>query len=334
MYESLTARFSGGETAGKAGDDKLPQALVASIVAICVLPSLLNLVGVDFAANPAEPGFAEAGPQSSIELADAMHRAMAGSFTHTILEWSALTMAIFAVLLTLIHFTIRRDVATPIVGVALFCAGTMDAVHTLAADRLITSVADNGNMIPFTWAICRLFNALIMLIGVSVLLLRDGKHKTTGVRFVLTTSITLGAMAYGIIHLCATSSRLPQTMFPDSIVTRPWDVAPLVLFLLAGLFVFPRFYRQRPTLFSHSLVISVIPQIATQLHMAFGSVTLYDNHFNIAHFLKIVAYGVPFAGLALDYVQDLSRRAADGAAARGIADRRAAAQCRGRAHQR
>ncbi len=303
MGESVFGRFWDQGSAGKTGDDKLPRSLVVSVLAICILPSLLNLAGVDFAANPAAPSFAEAGRQSSIELADAMHRAMAGSFTHTILEWSAFTMAIFAVLLALIHFTIRRDVATPIVGVALFCAGTMDAFHTLAADRLIHAVADNHNLIPFTWAICRLFNALIMLSGVSVLLLRNGKHKTTGVRFVLTTSLAFGVMAYGIIHLCATSSRLPQTMFPDSIVTRPWDIAPLVVFLLTGLFVFPRFYRKRPTLFSHSLVISVVPQIATQLHMAFGSAALYDNHFNIAHFLKIVAYGVPLAGLALDYVR-------------------------------
>ena len=303
MGESLIGGFWDEGSTGKTGDDKLPRGLVASTVAICVLPSLLNLAGVDFSTNPAAPSFAEVGRQSPSELADAMHRAMAGSFTHAILEWSAFTTAIFAALLALIHFTIRRDVATPIVGVALFCAGTMDAFHTLAADRLINAVADNRNLIPFTWAICRLFNALIMLTGVSVLLLRNGKDKTSGIRFVLTTSITFGAMAYGIIHLCATSSRLPQTMFPDSIVTRPWDVAPLVLFLLAGLFVFPRFYRQRPTLFSHSLVISVVPQIATQLHMALGSAALYDNHFNIAHFLKIVAYSVPFAGLALDYVR-------------------------------
>ena len=86
-------------------------------------------------------------------------------------------------------------------------------------------------------------------------------------------------------------------------MTRPWDVAPLALFLLAGLFVFPRFYRARPSLFAHSLVISVIPQIATQLHMAFGSVALYDNHFNIAHFLEILTYGVPLTGLAFDYVR-------------------------------
>ena len=56
-------------------------------------------------------------------------------------------------------------------------------------------------------------------------------------------------------------------------------------------------------MFSHALVVSALPQITTQAHMAFGSTALFDNHFNIAHFLKIIAYLVPFTGLVLDYVQ-------------------------------
>ncbi len=303
MEESLTAAFSAEGMTGQTSEDKLPRVLVASVVAICVLPSLLNLVGVDFSSNPVAASLAEPGGQSPGEVADAVIRSMSGRFVHTILEWSAFSMAIFAGLLALINFTIRRDVATLILGIALFCAGVMDAFHTLAADRLINSAADNRDLIPFTWAICRLFNALIMMSGAGVLLSKNGESKNTGIRFALTTSAAFGAAAYGIIHLCASSSRLPQTMFPESIVTRPWDVAPLALFLLAGLFVFPRFYRARPSLFAHSLVISVIPQIATQLHMAFGSMALYDNHFNIAHFLEILAYGVPLGGLAFYYVR-------------------------------
>jgi signal transduction histidine kinase/DNA-binding response OmpR family regulator len=37
--------------------------------------------------------------------------------------------------------------------------------------------------------------------------------------------------------------------------------------------------------------------------VAFGSTALFDNHFNIAHFIKIIAYIVPFFGLTLDYVR-------------------------------
>ena len=92
-------------------------------------------------------------------------------------------------------------------------------------------------------------------------------------------------------------------MFPGSLVTRPHDVIPLGLFLFAGIFIYPRFHRRSPNLFSHALILSVVPEVATQLHIAFGSTALYDNHFNIAHSLKILAYLEPFAGLVLDYVQ-------------------------------
>ena len=37
--------------------------------------------------------------------------------------------------------------------------------------------------------------------------------------------------------------------------------------------------------------------IAAQAFLAFGSAALYDASFNIAHGLKIVAYGVPLVGL-------------------------------------
>lgn len=37
--------------------------------------------------------------------------------------------------------------------------------------------------------------------------------------------------------------------------------------------------------------------------MAFGSTSLFDNHFNIAHFLKIIAYVVLFLGLLAEYIK-------------------------------
>ena len=102
------------------------------------------------------------------EVTDALHHALEGSYTHTILEWSAVCAAIFTTVLAFAHFNIKGDVTTPVIGVALLCAGVMDAFHTLAADRLIEAVASNQNLIPFTWALCRLSNAALTIIGVSL----------------------------------------------------------------------------------------------------------------------------------------------------------------------
>ena len=285
-----------------------PLSLLFVTVAISIGPFVLNLMGYDFATTKIPfLGEASAGMSPS-ELIDGMFRTLSGAFIHTILEWSAFSAAFFTVILSFAHFAIKRDVGTPILGVALFCAGCMDAFHTLAADRLIQSVADTRNLVPFTWAICRLFNALILIGGISLLLFGNYKERRGNFLFVISVSMVFGLLAYAIIHICATSSQLPQTMFPEAILTRPWDVGPLGLYLFAGIFLIPKFYNKSRNYISYSILISMIPHIATQVHMAFGSSSLFDNHFNIAHFLKIIAYLIPFIGLTLEYIDTYKNR--------------------------
>jgi len=290
---------------------RLPRSIIWAVIAICVAPFLLNLVGFDFG-SVTHP-FDAAGPPnlSNSELTDVLYHSLGGSFLHTILEWSAFCTAIFTVILAWVHFGIRKnDVLVPVIGVCLLCAGCMDAFHTLVADRLIDATADNTNLIPFTWALCRIFNALIMICGIGAVLWRMRRDSVrTPTWFVGITSLVFAAIAYFTIHFCAISGNLPQTMYPDAFITRPFDVAPLVMFVFAGAVIYRRLHRVAPSLFTSAVILSVIPEIAVQLHMAFGSTALFDNHFNIAHFLKVIAYLVPFVGLCMDYSH--SHRRAD-----------------------
>ncbi len=282
---------------------RMPGSFVWGIVAICVLPFLLTLAGVDFASHDEKFDMAEMAQASGAAQVDAMFYRLSGAFTHALLEWAAFCAAIFTVLLAFSQFRMTGDVTTPIIGMALFCAGCMDAFHTLAAARLITAEAPNQDLIPFTWAICRLFNAMILIIGVGLFLRRDFNFRHAGVPFLIGTSVFFMLLSYGIISFFANSANLPQTQFPDSFITRPYDIVPLLLFAYAGLYLYPRFYRRVPSLFAHALIISAIPEIVVQMHMAFGSSALFDSHFNVAHFLKIVAYVVPLLGLLLDYIR-------------------------------
>ena len=245
----------------------------------------------------------QAEPQAAT---DAIYRSLSGSYTHTLLEWTATSVALFAALLAFTHFGIKRDVVTPVIGVALFAAGMVDAFHTLAADRLIPATASNQDLIPFTWAISRSFNAVIPISALGMIMFARKYKVGTAARHslgvVLLLSTVIGAAAYAIIHYCAVSDTLPVTMFPDALVTRPWDVIPLVVYVISGTMIYPLLNRQNPSYFAWALWLSVLPDTATQLHMAFGSTMLFDNHFNIVHFLKIVAYLVPCLGLVLDYI--------------------------------
>lgn len=240
---------------------------------------------------------------TAANFAEAAHAALRGSYVHTILEWTATCAAILVAVLSFVQYTIRRDASMPVIGVALLCAGSMDAFHTLAADRLIYAVADNRNLIPFTWAICRLFNALILALGVGMFVLHLRTRLAKGATWlVVSTSILFIAIAFGIIEICATTKNLPQTMFPDAVFKRPYDLLALVPYVMCLVFVFPQYYRQYRSQFAFSLILSALIHVAVQCYMAFGSFALFDSCFNIAHALKAAAYAVPVGGLLVDYI--------------------------------
>ncbi len=276
-------------------DVRIPNIVIWVIIIVCITPFFINLLGVDFGLQLTLL------PQ--VATTDQIFYQLSGAFAHTILEWTAFSVAMFTVILAFSHFKITLDLSSAVIGIAFFTAGCIDAFHTLAADRLIAAVADNNDLIPFTWALSRIFNASILIIGVSILLFKKDISGEDSTKFIIFITVLFGVVAYSIIHYSAASGSLPNTVFPDAIITRPYDVLPLLLYFFAGIFLFPAFFRRYPSLFAHALIISIVPQVITQLYMVFGSVALFDNHFNIAHFLKVVAYIVPLIGLSLDYIR-------------------------------
>ena len=227
---------------------KLPKVIIYSTIALCIVPFLLQMLGVDFG-NALAPIVLSDAPLS----VDQMFYQLAGGFTHALLEWTAFCAAIFVVLLSFCHYSITKDITTPVIGVALFCAGAMDAFHTLAATRLVSAVAANTDLIPFTWALSRVFNALIMIIGVGIFLRREQVKASKGMLFIVMTSLAFSAVGYLLIYLSATTEHLPQTQFPDALIRRPYDIVPLILFIIAGLFIYPMFLKKHPSIFAAAL---------------------------------------------------------------------------------
>ena len=292
MEESLVEKTGFPLLPGK--KPRLPHSVVLFVVVVCLLPVILNALGLYFGS--------EMIPKNS--SAHLVFYSLSGSFLHTILEWSAFCVAIFIVVLAMINYKLRHDMVTVVIALALFFAGCTDAFHTLVSDRLIHATADNRTLIPFVWALSRTFNAVILIFGVFFIMLfnRRLKRRQYSLTVLMGVALFMGVAAYLLIYISAEISVLPRMMFPASIITRPWDVAPLVLYFWGGLIIFPYFYYKYPSVFAYALMVSMVAQIAAQMYMVFGSSELFDNYFNIAHFLKIVAYVVPLLGLLMDYI--------------------------------
>jgi len=288
------------------------------VVGLCLLPSLLAILGVDFSSPSQDPeqlmSTAEGDEFARSEilfylLADALH--------HALLEWTAVSLALVVAVVSLFHYRVYSDITVPVVGMAVFAAGGVDAFHTLAATRLIESDVANVDFIPFTWALSRIFNASAMIIAAAISLwlyrrdLHSGSRTDNAsndrpIRLLLVLAAIFLVLAYFSVRFAATSESLPQMMFPNAYISRPFDVLPLALFLLAGTLYWV-FYQQKHTLAAFALAVSIIPQVSTQLHMAFGSTALFDHHFNIAHGLKVFAYGAILFGLLSDFIVQAQR---------------------------
>lgn len=283
---------------------RFPKFFLMLVLAFSLTPIGLNVFGVDFSSTTHSLNLSELANTNltKSEIEDAYFHTLTGGLQHALLEWSAVMAALLTIILAFSHYAINKDITMPIIGIALFCSGIMDAFHTLAALRLVHSVTDASDFIPFTWALSRGFNALIMIIGALICIKLNIANTRVGLFRIILVSTIFGLISYILISYAANSPHLPETQFPDAFITRPYDVAPLFLFLLA-IPVFWTLYKKTPNLLTAALIISVIPEIILEMHMAFGSSQLFDNHFNIAHFLKILAYLIPFIGLVLDYVR-------------------------------
>ncbi len=95
------------------------------IFLVCLLPLFLVASGVDLPSAHAPLSPKIAAGLSVSELNAAAHHALRGSFTHTVLEWTAVCAAAFVVILAFVHFRLTREPPLPSIGVALACAGAM-----------------------------------------------------------------------------------------------------------------------------------------------------------------------------------------------------------------
>ena len=54
---------------------------------------------------------------------------LAGKFIHTIIVGISITIAFLTTILSFVDYFIKKNVSTPIVGIALFCSAMLDLIH-------------------------------------------------------------------------------------------------------------------------------------------------------------------------------------------------------------
>lgn len=277
-----------------------PQALVlVGIVLVLCLAPLLFLGPDPLIAFPRVPWMDS--PDIPVLQAE-KYQFIGGPFTHTLLLLLGGTIAGCAAILAFARSATRPSALTAVISMVLFWTAVISIIQAISAEGISTFTEDPADFIPFTWFVTRTFDALLLTIGGALLLLPNPTRLLLRTRYITSIFLIFGLLAAAVLWL-SSNIPLPQTVYPDNLITRPWDIPIFLLLFLCAVFIYPRVHREKKSHFSFALWLSLIPLVAAQLYLIFGSAFRFDDAFNTAYGLHIVFSGIIFAGLIWDYVR-------------------------------
>ena len=260
--------------------------LVMIFMAITFLPFISNLLTIDWAIST----------EGLSEKAAMVRPAV----VHSLYEWSGVVAAAVAVIAAFVHHLNTGRISILLLTMALLAAAAMDVFHTVVPAGFVDVAAPLTKVIPFTWAETRFFNAAVLAFGLIFVLTQD-ETKFKSPQTVLAIITTAFVIILATAMYLTTILEIPAVAFPGSLITRPYDIVAMLMFMAILFLIMPTFLKKYPAPFVAALAISLVPQILSQVYMAFFSEKLWDNAFAIAHYLKIMAYFFPFVGILLEF---------------------------------
>lgn len=279
----------------------LPKGVLWTTLALSIIPSILVVAGISIGGGnwtllpPKDP--------VSTNLVDPeTGMLMMGQVFYNIWVIFGIAAALIVGVLAFVDYHVKKDISTPIVGSALLCTGLYDAYS------LLFSGQQTGlHMLYSNWFISRMLHAVLLVLGTWYFLyikrkkMRNTKQKNG---LLIRVIIIFATLLFLSVYVTGNKQQFSPSVATDTFITHPFEFIPLIIYILWGFFILPKFIDRYPSIFARMLVLSVIPAAFAQSFMAAHHHT-FDSLFNIAHFLRAINYIVPLFGISMNYIETI-----------------------------
>lgn len=266
------------------------------ICLVCIIPLILMLFGFDL-------DLSNQNVQQGQEL-QAIHLNIGGEVYHSIMEVISLIICIGISALSLFFYIKNKYSLFAVSFLAFYSTAIFDLYHILASLKILNPASELEIFIPFTWAISRAVSSFVLMYGLIYLLFLRSDHspmeQKIKTNFLIGIFGLINFVLFIMLSLVHSSNHLPQVIFKDAIITRPWEVLAILFYSVGGLFSIIHLKFEK-NIFIQSIVLSLIANLMTHFFMLIGAENLYDSMFNIAHYTKLISYTIPLIGLVLDF---------------------------------
>jgi signal transduction histidine kinase len=118
----------------------------------------------------------------------------------------------------------------------------------------------------------------------------------------LSAALIILTIASAVLAISSLFIVFPGSVIDNFFVHRPYEIPPLVLFVIALLYFYKNQLYKKSDIFYKGLLGSLVIDIFGQIIMSYSG-TSFDTAHNVAHVLKDAAYFVNIIGLALSSIQ-------------------------------
>ena len=262
--------------------------LIGLLIFLCILPWLLNSLGIYFSAADAY----DVSGQADI-------------FIWTLIHWTGFCAACGTAVLLLVCYAVKKEPILLIMAIVLAVIGIMDVFHTLVLDQLLPGLCQAPReLIAVPWLMVRISYAFLPLLGVGIIVffkdLTLAQLRKFQWGYSLFVTLWFLVLLYLVLDFCKYPDQFSNIIYTGRSISKPYAFLPLSLFVIS-IFVFARYAKKYPSRFAYGLLVSLIPSIATQLYLMFGT-GLFDNYSTIAYIIKMLAYATLFVALCFDYI--------------------------------
>lgn len=267
---------------------RIPTRLIFFILMISTLPIIFN----EFTSSNAE----------GLNTTDTFGATL-DFYNFLILEWVGISVAFFSTVFITLYSKVRKDPTITLIAFAIFTSGLMDLFEVLATQKVMFSVSDVNNFLQQSWVVCRSFPALILLSAACISLSNKTPFFLRNNAGLFLTLLFLASIAYNLIGAVTVNEVFPQINLFGENLEQSWNHLVLLFYLCISSTVFYLYDRKKRTVFSHAILLSLIPCIFSQAYMTIASTSPMDSSYNIAHFLKVFTYFVPIIALSHEYLR-------------------------------
>ncbi len=201
----------------------------------------------------------------------------------------------------LVRFRGTHDRTALILSFGFVLSGIIETVGCFGLNDWLTSGALAVSRVPMGWMVSRTLLAVLLLAAIAVERYMPTARQPSKETAAALLVVALAAYMTSAAFLAAPAAPISHAA---NFLSRPWDLLPAALFLIAAICFRERLKNDRAkkstaTLFDHSLLIVASLNVVCHASAAFSR-QLFDGPFFLAEVSKTISYVVMLSGALLD----------------------------------